>query len=425
MSLEFGDLVLVIGDQHIPQRTRDLPECFKDLLQTDKIKIVLCTGNCGSKAVLDGLQGLGHEVHCVRGESDDKAILGRELPESLVVEVGAFKVGMISGYQILPWKSDAALLQWQRKLGCDVLISGHTHEARCFALENKLFLNPGSATGAAQHYDVSQLFANDFANAARALLATAVQQPSPTGAAGGPPESAATVANLNKTGSKSSAAGPEGEAATVVNGRAAASGEDKSAETAAEEADAKAEVGADAATNKEGAETNTPAEQQGTESKSDETTSSLPTAEGAEVTKAPKAEGEAADPADAVMPSGMKKMTAEVAAAAPVVAGEDSAPGEQGVPPPPPPPAATDPAVNAVTEQIANLDVAADVMQQNPPEDGSAVPAVPAAPAPLPAMGQSTPSFMLMAVQGAKVVVYVYKEENGEITVDQFDHQKF
>ena len=33
-----------------------------------------------------------------------------------------------------------------------------------------------------------------------------------------------------------------------------------------------------------------------------------------------------------------------------------------------------------------------------------------------------TPSFMLMAVQGDKVVVYIYKELDGQLHVDQFEH---
>ena len=38
MSRDFGDLVLVIGDLHVPSKARELPECFMELLQTDKIK---------------------------------------------------------------------------------------------------------------------------------------------------------------------------------------------------------------------------------------------------------------------------------------------------------------------------------------------------------------------------------------------------
>lgn len=41
---ELGELVLLIGDFHIPSRKPSIPKQFKELLQTDKIRYVLCTG---------------------------------------------------------------------------------------------------------------------------------------------------------------------------------------------------------------------------------------------------------------------------------------------------------------------------------------------------------------------------------------------
>eukprot|EP00392_Amoebophrya_sp_AT5.2_P002541 g2546.t1 len=426
MSLEFGDLVLVIGDQHVPQRTRDLPECFKELLQTDKIKIVLCTGNCGSKAALDGLQGLGHEVHCVRGESDDKTIIGRELPESLVVEVGEFKVGVISGYQILPWQSEAALLQWQRKLGCDILISGHTHEAKYFTLNNKLFLNPGSATGAAQHYDVAGLFATDFSSAATTLLASVVEKMaasksgSKTALSSGPEE--------NATGAGDAVLGPAPPGGAAGGGEADQKAPSKEGESA-EGADV-VEMNGDDGENK------------GDEAKKTdgETTAAAVNAEGegelqktstkgssGSATKKPEGESEPAATGTDVADS--TPTTAGAAAATSEIADTSSTPG--GNPPPPPPPPTVEVATSGVVEAAPAHQIEEDLAAQmaattlnDPSLAGAAAPAVPGAPATLPAMGNSVPSFMLMAVQGSKVVVYIYKEIDGETNVDQFDYQK-
>ena len=36
----------------------------------------------------------------------------------------------------------------QRRLDCDVLITGHTHDFKAFEYDDKFFINPGSATGA-------------------------------------------------------------------------------------------------------------------------------------------------------------------------------------------------------------------------------------------------------------------------------------
>lgn len=49
-------------------------------------------------------------------------------------------------------RDELALGGWARKLGCDILISGSTHKADLFERDGRLFLNPGSVTGASQHY---------------------------------------------------------------------------------------------------------------------------------------------------------------------------------------------------------------------------------------------------------------------------------
>ena len=46
-----GDLCLIIGDIHIPQRATDIHEGFKELLVPNKMQYVLSTGNVGSREV--------------------------------------------------------------------------------------------------------------------------------------------------------------------------------------------------------------------------------------------------------------------------------------------------------------------------------------------------------------------------------------
>lgn len=143
---EFGDLVLLVGDFHIPQRAIDLPFCFRELLNTDKIRHVLCTGNVGCKQVLDNLRNIAGSVHVAKGDMDQQF----DFPEYKVVQIGEFKVGLIHGHQIIPWGENESLLQWQRRLDCDILVSGHTHKNVVSEIAGKYFINPGSATGAYQ-----------------------------------------------------------------------------------------------------------------------------------------------------------------------------------------------------------------------------------------------------------------------------------
>lgn len=148
-------LVLVIGDLHIPHRCNDLPLKFKSMLVPGKIQQVLCTGNLCTKEQYDYLKKIAPDVRVVKGEFDEKIkpitnaeVQQDELPECEVVTVGAFRIGLIHGHQVVPWGDKESLAAWQRKLNCDVLVSGHTHEQKVYEYQGCLYVNPGSATGA-------------------------------------------------------------------------------------------------------------------------------------------------------------------------------------------------------------------------------------------------------------------------------------
>ena len=86
-------LVLVIGDFHIPHRAHSLPPQFKKLLVREKytptwhcavlicigfvsqvpgkIQHILCTGNLCSKEVFDYLKTLASDVQVARGDFDE------------------------------------------------------------------------------------------------------------------------------------------------------------------------------------------------------------------------------------------------------------------------------------------------------------------------------------------------------------------
>ena len=48
----------------------------------------------------------------------------------------------------MPWGDRESLGMLQRQLDVDILITGHTHKFDTFEMDNKFFINPGSATGA-------------------------------------------------------------------------------------------------------------------------------------------------------------------------------------------------------------------------------------------------------------------------------------
>lgn len=138
-------LVLVCGDFHIPHRAIDIPARFKSLLVPGKIQHILCTGNLCTKETLDYLKTLSNDVHVVKGDFDDASL---SFPEEKVVNIGSFKIGLIHGHQIVPWGDPDAIGIAQRRLDCDILVTGHTHQFQAYEVENRFVINPGSITGA-------------------------------------------------------------------------------------------------------------------------------------------------------------------------------------------------------------------------------------------------------------------------------------
>mmetsp|Transcript_9987 Transcript_9987/g.21192 ORF Transcript_9987/g.21192 Transcript_9987/m.21192 type:complete len:194 (+) Transcript_9987:385-966(+) len=144
----FGELVLVLGDLHIPHRASAIPEKFKRMLVPNKMQHVVCTGNLGSKENYDGLRDLAPNVHVVSGDVEYTGPQATPFPETRVISVGEFRIGVIHGHQVIPWGDHMALSMWRRKLGCDILISGHTHKNEVVEQEGYYHINPGSITGA-------------------------------------------------------------------------------------------------------------------------------------------------------------------------------------------------------------------------------------------------------------------------------------
>jgi vacuolar protein sorting-associated protein 29 len=140
------ELVLVVGDMFVPQRSPDINEQFKSILIPNKLQHVLSLGNIGSRESYDWLKSLSNDFHTVKGDFDEG-----DIPEKKVVQIGEFKIGMIHGHQVLPWGDLDALTNVQRELGCDILLSGHTHQIGVKVKEKKFYINPGSISGAFSH----------------------------------------------------------------------------------------------------------------------------------------------------------------------------------------------------------------------------------------------------------------------------------
>ena len=97
-----------------------------------RVHHVLCTGNVCTDEQLDYLKTL--PVMCTVFVVILTRITG--LPETKVVEIGEFKIGLCHGHQIVPWGDGEALGALQRKLGVDI-IGIRTHAPKCFGREER------------------------------------------------------------------------------------------------------------------------------------------------------------------------------------------------------------------------------------------------------------------------------------------------
>ncbi|EWM23182.1 vacuolar protein sorting-associated protein 29 [Nannochloropsis gaditana] len=148
---EFGELVLVLGDLHIPHRAAAIPEKFNCMLVPNKMQHVLCTGNLVSHEQLEELKALAPNVHVVRGDMDEACPsslpASAPFPDTKVVTIGELRLGLCHGHQVLPWGEAAALDGLARELDVDVLITGHTHKQQVSERGGALVPEPGQHLG--------------------------------------------------------------------------------------------------------------------------------------------------------------------------------------------------------------------------------------------------------------------------------------
>jgi vacuolar protein sorting-associated protein 29 len=143
-------LVLVLGDVEIPRRCVDIPPKFKKLLVPGKIQHMILTGNIGSHEMIDFLRTVCPDMQGAKGDMEEFLTLpgGRAVQDTQTLQIGAFRIGVVHGHQILPRGDPQAFSILARKLDVDVLISGNSHKFEAFEYHGRFFVSPGSITGA-------------------------------------------------------------------------------------------------------------------------------------------------------------------------------------------------------------------------------------------------------------------------------------
>ena len=198
-------LVLVIGDAHIPHRAPGLPPKFRTLLVPGRIATAVVTGNLCTQVrgsgeeeggvaewknavfflfiyylfiyllffrpspspnrpnttfpplthppqdIYDYLKSVCPTIVAARGEFDDAGCASASRAGDVATTtVAGMTLAVVSGAAVVPWGDASALDALQRRLGVDILVTGHSHELSVTPTLGGagLRIDPGSATGA-------------------------------------------------------------------------------------------------------------------------------------------------------------------------------------------------------------------------------------------------------------------------------------
>jgi vacuolar protein sorting-associated protein 29 len=167
MASDFGELVLIVGDSHVPSRANDIPAQFRQLFESTSVyyKHILITGNIGSAAMLNYFKSLASpqsSIQIARGDQDLTLEYAREYKEQIQMKLNSnYSLLLLHGHTIVPTNDSRVLLSLARQHNVDVVVSGFTHNSSVFADFNeptgRLLLNPGSITGAYNSFNSTSI----------------------------------------------------------------------------------------------------------------------------------------------------------------------------------------------------------------------------------------------------------------------------
>ena len=136
--------VLVFGDAHIPSRRDSIPEAFYDHIKQTNYDVALITGDLVRESDMRSALPPLPRSFIVVGNMD----YGSRYNFHEQIQLDDFKVLLLHGTQLRPRGNIKQLLEIVHEIEADIAIHGHTHTASIELRENRLFVNPGTISGA-------------------------------------------------------------------------------------------------------------------------------------------------------------------------------------------------------------------------------------------------------------------------------------
>ncbi len=136
--------VLVFGDTHIPSRRDSIPDTFFQHIKNSVYDLALITGDLVRES--DMRSALPHlpRSFIVVGNMD----YGSPYNFHEQIQLDAFNLLLLHGTQLRPRGNIEQLWEILTQIGGDIAIHGHTHQSAIDLYKTKLFLNPGTISGA-------------------------------------------------------------------------------------------------------------------------------------------------------------------------------------------------------------------------------------------------------------------------------------
>ena len=145
-DLEAAKTVGLISDTHVPVRAKYIPE--KVFKVFEKVDYIVHAGDLVSLAVIDELEHLA-PVLAVHGNMDGPQVSGT-LPKINSLKVFDWKIGVM--HDPSAFFGMRRMREITRRYGFNVLVYGHTHNARIKWEGKTLYINPGSPTNPVPAY---------------------------------------------------------------------------------------------------------------------------------------------------------------------------------------------------------------------------------------------------------------------------------
>ncbi|TFG31126.1 YfcE family phosphodiesterase [Candidatus Thorarchaeota archaeon] len=136
--------VLVFGDAHIPTRRDSIPEAFYQHIKDTEYDMVLITGDLVREADMRAALPPLPQSYIVTGNMD----YGSSYNFHEEIQLDDLKILLIHGTQLRPRGNIEQLCEILQQIGGDVAVHGHTHQASITLHRDRLFLNPGTVSGA-------------------------------------------------------------------------------------------------------------------------------------------------------------------------------------------------------------------------------------------------------------------------------------